>query len=98
MERPGSGSARRATVATPSTLVTTPTRSCAKVEDASSRAAAPVSSRAAMTRFTRLIRSPLPSRRLTSGSVFGTRGKVQMEQGKCHAIPDFQKNKTERFF
>jgi hypothetical protein len=51
-----------------------------------------------MTRFTRLIRSPLPLRRLTSGSVFGARGEVQMEQAKCHGIPDFQKNQTERFF
>jgi len=30
--------------------------------------------------------------------VFGARGEVQREQAKCHIIPDFRKNQTERFF
>src|SRR5438128_889466 len=51
----GSGSETRATVASPSMVVTTPTRSWARVEDASSRAAAPVSSKAVITRLTRLM-------------------------------------------
>src|SRR5262245_5669533 len=86
------GSLRRATVAVPSMLVTTPTRSPAIVEDASRNAAAAVSSSAAINRFARAI-SPLPS---VGGAVPSAQRK-EGEQAKCHSIPDFREIEIKRF-
>src|SRR5438128_12498021 len=68
-------------------LVTTPTRSCAKSEDASNSAAAPVSNSAAMTRFAR----PIVSSAVGASIVSHARGEESIEQAKCYRIPDFHK-------